>query len=66
MEFLLEKEGEIVPMEVKSGWVTQSKSLKVYTERYHPSYSYILSANNISEGGRSRRLPLYAAARLNK
>lgn len=66
VEFLLDREGDVIPVEVKSGWVTQSKSLKVYTERYHPSYSYILSANNIGEGGRSRRLPLYAAARLNK
>jgi len=61
VEFLLEREGEVVPVEVKSGWVTQSKSLKVYTERYHPPRAYILSANNIRHGNINRYLPLYTA-----
>ena len=64
VEFLLEREGEIVPVEVKSGWVTQSKSLKVYTERYCPPRAYILSANNASRKNIHRHLPLYAAGRL--
>jgi len=53
-----------VPVEVKSGWVTQSKSLKVYIERHHPPKAYILSANNISQKNIVRYLPLYAAGRL--
>jgi hypothetical protein len=64
VEFLLEREGEVVPVEVKSGWVTQSKSLKVYTERYSPPRVYILSANNISRKNIVRYLPIYAAGRL--
>ncbi len=64
VEFLLEREGEIVPVEVKSGWVTQSKSLRVYTERYNPPRAYILSANNISRGNINLYLPLYAAKKL--
>lgn len=64
VEFLLEREGEVVPVEVKSGWVTQSKSLKVYIERYRPPKVYILSANNISQRNIVRYLPLYAAGRL--
>jgi hypothetical protein len=64
VEFLLEREGEVVPVEVKSGWVTQSKSLKVYIERYRPPRAYILSANNISQRNIVRYLPLYAAGRL--
>ena len=66
VEFLLEKAGEIIPVEVKSGWVTQSKSLKVYAERYHPSKTYILSANNINRRNISHYLPVYAAGRLQK
>ena len=66
VEFLLEREGEVVPVEVKSGWVTQSKSLKVYIERYRPPRVYILSANNISQRNIVRYLPLYAAGRLGK
>jgi len=64
VEFLLEREGEVVPVEVKSGWVTQSKSLKVYIERYRPTGAYILSANNISRRNIVCCLPLYAAGRL--
>lgn len=64
VEFLLEREGKVVPVEVKSGWVTQSKSLKVYMERYRPPRAYILSAKNISRRNIVRHLPLYAAGRL--
>jgi len=64
VEFLLEREGEVVPVEVKSGWVTQSKSLKVYSERYRPRRAYVLSANNISFSNVNHYLPLYAAGRL--
>lgn len=64
VEFLLEREGEVVPVEVKSGWVTQSKSLKVYTERYRPPRAYVLSANNVSRGNINHYLPIYAAFRL--
>ncbi len=63
VEFLLEKEGKIVPLEVKSGWVTQSKSLKVFAERYHPPEAYVLSANNISHRHINHYLPLYVAGR---
>jgi len=64
VEFLLEREGTVVPVEVKSGWVTQSKSLKVYIERSRPPRAYILSANNISQRNIVRYLPLYAVGRL--
>lgn len=64
VEFLLERDGEVVPVEVKSGWVTRSKSLKVYMERHRPPRAYILSANNISRGNIVSHMPLYAAGRL--
>ena len=64
VEFLLEREGRIVPVEVKSGWVTQSKSLKVYEDRYRPAAAYILSARNIQRRGINHYLPLYLAGRL--
>jgi hypothetical protein len=64
VEFLLEKEGQILPVEVKSGWVTQSKSLKVFVDRYHPPEAFILSAKNITRRNINRYLPLYATGRL--
>lgn len=48
IEFLQETEGTIIPVEVKSGGVTQAKSLKVFRERYHPPYAFIFSAKNLS------------------
>ncbi len=48
IEFLQEIDGAIIPVEVKSGWVTQAKSLKVFRERYNPPYSFIFSAKNLS------------------
>jgi len=64
VEFLLEREAEIIPVEVKSGRATQSKSLKVYADRYQPSLAYVLSANNIARRKIRHYLPLYMAARL--
>ncbi|MFA5182695.1 MAG: DUF4143 domain-containing protein [Syntrophales bacterium] len=64
VEFLLERGGEIIPLEVKSGRVTQSKSLNVYADRYQPSLAYVLSANNITRRNIRHYLPLYLAGRL--
>ena len=64
VEFLLEKEGEIIPIEVKSGRVTQSKSLNVYADRYQPKLAFVLSANNIARRSIRHSLPLYMASRL--
>jgi predicted AAA+ superfamily ATPase len=64
VEFLLEREEKIIPVEVKSGRVTQSKSLKVYADRYQPTLAYILSANNITRRKIHHYLPLYMAGRL--
>lgn len=66
VEFILERAEGIVPVEVKSGWVTQSKSLKVYTDRYHPPQAYILSAKNIQQKAIQHYIPLYMAGRLVK
>ncbi len=64
IEFLLETTRGIVPLEVKSGWVTKSKSLKVYEERYNPPLSVILSAENMKVTPSRLKVPLYAIAAL--
>lgn len=65
VEFLRETEGDILPVEVKSGWVTQSKSLNVFAEKYKPRYRTILSAKNIyiDRVNKMHRYPLYLASR---
>jgi len=66
VEFLLERDGAAMPVEVKSGWVTQSKSLGEFARKYGPPSRTILSANNASVDRKNRicRIPLYLASRL--
>lgn len=47
IEFVRQLQAALIPYEVKSGWVTQAKSLKVYDEKYHPAYRVILSAKKM-------------------
>ncbi len=65
VEFLREVDGEVLPVEVKSGWVTQAKSLKVFTQKYSPIYRTIMSAHNLNIDFHNRvhRYPLYMAGR---
>ena len=65
VEFLKEENGNVYPIEIKSGWVTQAKSLKVFSQKYNPPYRTIMSARNISidTKNRSHRYPLYLAAK---
>jgi hypothetical protein len=60
VEFLLSTDLGIVPLEVKSGRVTHSKSLGVFEARYHPERSYVLSARNIECKGKRCLTPIYA------
>jgi len=48
VEFVRQIHGDLIPFEIKSGFVTQSKSLKVYQEKYHPPYRVILSAKKMT------------------
>lgn len=61
VEFLREINGDVLPVEIKSGWVTQSKSIKVFAQKYHPKYRTIFSANNLffDSANKVRRYPLY-------
>ncbi|MCP5052279.1 MAG: ATP-binding protein [bacterium] len=63
--FLREINGKIIPVEVKSGWVTQAKSLNIFAQKYSPDYRVIMSAKNLNidvEHG-VHRYPLYLAGR---
>jgi predicted AAA+ superfamily ATPase len=68
IEFILQHPtlGEIIPIEVKSGANTRSRSLQVYASKYSPNIRVILSARNISYD-RNRKilyLPIYLASKL--
>ena len=64
VEFLLAKDGSPIPVEVKSGWVKQAKSVKIFSEKYHAPYYIILNAEYPAINDRARRYPLYLAGRV--
>ena len=66
VEFVREFEGEIIPIEIKSGWVTQAKSLKVFAEKYNPRYRLILSGRSfrVDHEHRIQFHPLYLAGKI--
>ncbi len=66
VEFLLETPAGVIPVEIKSGWVTQAKSLKVYNERYKPETSIIISARNFKRSGNRTYIPLYAIEKIER
>lgn len=65
IEFLREVNGDVLPVEVKSGHVTQAKSLKVFAEKYNPRYRTVMSARNlkIDDINHYHNYPLYLAVR---
>jgi len=65
VEFLREVGGYVIPVEVKSGWVTQAKSLKVFAQKYNPSFRVIMSGRGLllDDKNRIHHYPLYLASR---
>ena len=66
VEFLCEHGGRAIPVEVKSGQVTQSKSLAAFQVKYQPPVSFILSGKTprAQVSTTKHHLPLYMASKL--
>lgn len=61
IDFIIQREGKIIPIEVKSADNTRAKSLKVYTDTYKPQYAIKLSQKNFGFEDNKKIVPLYAA-----
>jgi predicted AAA+ superfamily ATPase len=61
VDFIIQRDGAIIPVEVKSADNTQAKSLKVYIENYKPRYPVKLSFKNFGFEDGKKTVPLYAA-----
>jgi uncharacterized protein len=63
IEFILDVDADVIPVEVKSGWVTQAKSLTVFAQKYHPPYSVVFSGRPAGVDTKLARhyYPLYLA-----
>ena len=46
IDFIIQRDGQLIPIEVKSADNTRAKSLKVYMDTYKPAYAIKLSAKN--------------------
>lgn len=61
VDFLINVDGDIIPVEVKASDNTTSKSLNYYIKRYKPKYSIRLSTKNFGESNNIKSIPLYAS-----
>ncbi len=61
VDFVIQREGKLIPIEVKSADNVRAKSLKVYMDTYHPVYAIKLSAKNFGFEDGKKTVPLYAA-----
>ncbi len=61
IDFVIQRDGQLIPIEVKSADNTRAKSLKVYIETYKPAYAIKLSAKNFGFEDGKKTVPLYAA-----
>lgn len=61
VDFIIQREGELIPIEVKSADNTKAKSLRLYIESYKPAYAIKLSTKNFGYEDGKKTVPLYAA-----
>lgn len=61
IDFIIQREGNIIPIEVKSADNTKAKSLNVYMQSFKPKYAIKLSAKNFGFESGKKTVPLYAA-----
>ena len=61
IDFVIQRDGRLIPIEVKSADNTRAKSLKVYMDTYKPDYAIKLSSKNFGFEGNKKIVPLYAA-----
>ena len=61
IDFVIQRDGQLIPIEVKAADNTRAKSLKVYMDTYKPAYAIKLSAKNFAYEDNKKIVPLYAA-----
>ncbi len=61
VDFVIQRQGKIIPIEVKSADNTKAKSLGIYISKYKPEYAIKLSTKNFGFEDSKKTVPLYAA-----
>lgn len=60
VDFIFQKEDQIIPIEVKKGKRTRSKSLNIFVEKYKSPYAIRISKKNFGFENGIKSVPLYA------
>ena len=60
VDFVIQEEGEVIPIEVKSGENLEARSFKLFCEKYKPSNAIRTSLSDYKEESWMTNLPLYA------
>lgn len=60
IDFILNKENQVIPIEVKAGEHTKSRSMSNYIIKYKPPYAIRISARNFGFSNHIYSVPLYA------
>ena len=60
LEFLIEKDGEVIPVEVKAG-NTATKSLDAFVKEYEPTVAIKLISGNVGFAGKKLSIPHFLA-----
>jgi predicted AAA+ superfamily ATPase len=61
LDFIIDYQDFIIPVEVKAGKRVNSPSLKIYKNTYNPEFSIRFSAKNFGYENNIKSIPLYAA-----
>ena len=64
-DFLIQKDGAVIPVEVKASSNIHSPSLKAYTEKFAPEYAVRFSTLNYKRQDKIVNIPLYAVGAIN-
>lgn len=60
IDFIIQRDTHIIPIEVKAADNTRAKSLKIYMDTYKPAYAIKLSTKNFGFEDNKKIVPLYA------
>ena len=60
LDFVIQRDNDIVGVEVKSGTRTKSRSLNLFVNKYNPAYCIRISSKNFGFENNIKSIPLYA------
>ena len=60
VDFLIQKDSHVIPVECKAGNYVKAKSMMVYMEKYNPAYAIRISTRNFGLVKGIKSVPLYS------